>query len=159
MLFLVFQVGADRYAIEAARVIEVIAMVDLRKIAGAPVGTAGEFVYRGAPVPVLDLCSLALGRPSNLRLSTRIILLRHEPQPGTVHPLGLIAEHATELAQKNLGEFTGVGAALAAPDPRGRLQLLQLDRLLTPELRDLLAVYYFTQTLEPEPVGAMPRAR
>lgn len=152
MLFLVFQVGADRYALEAARVIEVLAMVELHKIAGAPVGTAGEFVYRGEPVPVLDLCLLTLGRASNLRLSTRVILLRHEPQPGVLKPLGLIAEHATELAQKNLGEFTSVGDGLIAPDPRGRLRLLQLDKLLTPELRDLLAVYYFTQSLEPDAV-------
>ncbi len=152
MLFLVFQVGADRYALEAARVIEVLAMVELHKIAGAPVGTAGEFVYRGEPVPVLDLCLLTLGRASNLRLSTRVILLRHEPQPGVLKPLGLIAEHATELAQKNLGEFTSVGDGLIAPDPRGRLRLLQLDKLLTPELRDLLAVYYFTQTLETDAV-------
>ncbi|MBI5801882.1 MAG: chemotaxis protein CheW [Verrucomicrobia bacterium] len=152
MLFLVFQVGADRYTLEAARVSEVLAMVELRKIAGAPVGTAGEFDYRGEPVPVLDLCQLTLGRPSNLRLSTRILLLRHEPQPGVQKPLGLIAEHATELARKSLGEFNSVGDALIAPDPRGRLRLLQLDKLLTPELRDLLAVYYFTQTLEADAV-------
>ena len=147
MLFLVFQVGADRYALEAARVIEVLAMVELQKIAGAPVGTAGEFVYRGESVPVLDLCLLTLGRSSNLRLSTRIILLRHDAQGGTQKPLGLIAEHATELVTKGLGEFTSVGDALVAPDPRGRLRLLQLEKLLSPELRDLLAVYYFTQTL------------
>jgi chemotaxis-related protein WspB len=152
VLFLAFQVGADRYALETARVVEVLAMVELRKIAGAPVGTAGEFVYRGKPVPVLDLCTLALGRPSNLRLSTRIILLRHEPQSGVLRTLGLIAEHATELVQKNLGEFTAAGDALVASDPRGRLRLLQLDKLLTPELRDLLAVYYFTQTLEADAV-------
>lgn len=152
MLFLVFQVGADRFALEAARVIEVLAMVELQKIAGAPVGTAGEFVYRGEPVPVLDLCLLTLGRASNHRLSTRIILLRHEPQPGVQKPLGLIAEHATELAQKQLGEFTSAGDGLVAADPRGRLRLLQLDKLLTPELRDLLAVYYFTQTLDADAV-------
>ncbi len=98
MLFLVFQVGADRFALEAARVVEVLAMVELQKIAGAPVGTAGEFVYRGESVPVLDLCLLTLGRPSNLRLSTRVSLLRHEPQPGMIKPLGLIAEHATATA-------------------------------------------------------------
>ena len=44
------------------------------------------------------------------------------------------------------------GPGLVAPDPRGRLRLLQLDKLLTPELRDLLAVYYFTQTLEADAV-------
>ena len=153
MLFLVFQIGADRYALEAARVTEVLAMVELRKIAGAPVGTAGEFTCRGESVPVLDLCQLTLGRASNLRLSTRILMLRHEPQRGVSKPLGLIAEHATELAQKKLGEFHTVGDALIAPDPRGRLRLLQLDKLLTPELRDLLAVYYFTQTLDAEEVS------
>lgn len=156
MLFLVFQVGVDRYALEAARVTEVLAMVELRKIAGAPVGTAGDFTYRGEPVPVLDLCQLTLGRASSLHLSTRILLLHYEPQRGVSKPLGLIAEHATELAQKSLGEFITAGDALVAPDPRGRLRLLQLDKLLTPELRDLLAVYYFTQTLEEE---AMPNAQ
>lgn len=145
MLFLVFQVGADRHAIEAARVVEVLVMVELQKIPGAPVGTAGEFVYRGEPVPVLDLCQLTSGRPSSLRLSTRIILLRHEVQAGVTKSLGLIAEHATEFTHKELGEFSTVGEALVAPDTRGRL------RLLTPELRDLLAVYYFTQTLAAEP--------
>ena len=152
MLFLVFQVGADRHAIEAARVVEVLAMVELRKIPGAPVGTAGEFVYRGESVPVLDLCQLTLGRPSNLRLSTRILLLRHEPQSGVSRPLGLIAEHATELTQKELGEFSTVGDSLVAQDARGRLRLLKLESLLTPELRDLLAVYYFSQSFEAEPV-------
>lgn len=152
MLFLVFQVGADRYALEATQVTEVLAMVELQKIPGAPAGTAGEFSYRGEPVPVLDLCVLALGRPSNLRLSTRILLLRHEPQPGEKRSLGIIAEHATELVQKNLGEFSSAGDALVAPDPRGRLRLLQLDRLLTDELRDLLAVYYLTQPLKPDAV-------
>lgn len=152
MLFLTFQLGADRYALEAARVIEVLAMVELRKIVGAPVGTAGEFDYRGASVPVLDLCQLSLGRASNHRLSTRILLLHHESQPGDRRPLGLIAEHATELVQKQLGEFTSVGDTLAAPDQRGRLRLLQLDKLLTDELRDLLAVFYLTQNLNADAV-------
>lgn len=143
MLFLTFQLGADRYALEAAQVLEVLAMVELGKIVGAPVGTAGEFDYRGASVPVLDLCLLALGRPSNLRLSTRILLLRHQSQPGAMWPLGIIVEHATELVQKQLGDFSLVGDGLVAQDPRGRLRLLQLDRLLTDELRDLIAVYHF----------------
>ncbi len=152
MLFLTFQLGADRYALEAARVIEVLAMVELRKIAGAPVGTAGEFDYRGAAVPVLDLCQLALGRSSNHRLSTRILLLHHESQSGGLRPLGLIAEHATELVAKHLGEFTSAGDTLVAPDQRGRLRLLQLDKLLTDELRDLLAVFYLTQNLNADAV-------
>ncbi len=142
MLFLTFQLGADRYAMEAAQLIEVVAMVELQKIVGAPVGTAGEFDYRGASVLVLDLCQLSLGRASNLRLSTRILLLRHEPQPGVQQTLGLIAEHATELANKNLGDFASAGDALVAPDPRGRLRLLQLEKLLTDELHDLISVYY-----------------
>jgi chemotaxis-related protein WspB len=150
MLFLTFQLGADRYALEAARVLEVLAMVELGKIVGAPVGTAGEFDYHGASVPVLDLCLLALGRPSNLRLSTRILLLKHESQPGSMWPLGLIVEHATELVPKQLGEFTMVGDALVAQDPRGRLRLLQLDKLLTDELRDLLSVYHLAHSQNPD---------
>jgi hypothetical protein len=93
-----------------------------------------------------------LGRPSNLRLSTRILLLQHEPQPGASRPLGIIAEHATELVPKQLGDFTLAGDALVAADPRGRLRLLQLEKLLTDELRDLIAVFHLTQSLNADAV-------
>ena len=64
MLFLLFQLGSDRYAIDALRVVEVLPCVQVKQIPHAPAGIAGVINYRGAPVPVLDLCLLTLRRPA-----------------------------------------------------------------------------------------------
>jgi len=63
MLFLTFQLGAERYALDASRVVEVLPLVELRKIPNAPHGVAGIFNYRGQPVPVADLSDLILHNP------------------------------------------------------------------------------------------------
>ena len=64
MLFLVFQLGPDRYALDAKRVAEVLPLVDIKSIPHAPNGIAGVFNYRGTPVPVIDLAQLTLGQPA-----------------------------------------------------------------------------------------------
>ena len=64
MLFLVFELGKDRYAIEASQVVEVLHQVNFKQIPRAPAGVAGILDYHGAPVPLIDLSELALGRPS-----------------------------------------------------------------------------------------------
>jgi len=63
MLFLVFQLGPDRYAIEAAQVVEVLPLVNSKHIPRAPLGVAGVFDYHGTPVPLIDFTELAQGTP------------------------------------------------------------------------------------------------
>jgi chemotaxis-related protein WspB len=77
MLYLLFQVGSDQYALEAVRVVEVVPLLGLTKIPRAPKGVAGLFNYRGRPVPAVDLCELALNKPAEERLSTRIIIVNY----------------------------------------------------------------------------------
>ena len=77
MLFLVFQIGNDRYAMDTSRIVEVIPFLALKRIPQAPKGVAGLFNYRGQPVPALDLCDLTLGQPAREHLSTRIIIVKH----------------------------------------------------------------------------------
>ena len=77
MLFLVFQLGKDRYAIEAHQVIEVLPLVNVKQIPQAPAGVAGVFDYHGTSVPLIDLAELALGKPSRRWMSTRIILVKY----------------------------------------------------------------------------------
>src|SRR5258705_7379594 len=96
MLFLVFELGKDRYAIEASRVVEVLHQVNLKQVPRAPGGVAGVLDYHGAPVPLIDLSELALGRPSRKWMSTRIILVEYRGTSGETHVLGLLAEQATE---------------------------------------------------------------
>src|SRR5438445_146788 len=81
MLFLLFKLGKERYALSASRVVEVLPLVDLKQLPQAPNGVAGVFNYRGRPVPALDLCALTLGHSSSELLSTRIIIVNYPGPP------------------------------------------------------------------------------
>src|SRR6266850_7265452 len=109
MLFLLFQLGNDRYALEASRVVEVVPLLALKQLPQAPKGVAGIFNYRGQPVPAVDLCTLALGQPARERLSTRIIIVKLPGAGGTELLVGLVAEHATEMLRKEPGDFVDSG--------------------------------------------------
>jgi chemotaxis-related protein WspB len=146
MLFILFQIGRDRYALSARSIIEVLPLMNLKRVPCAPVGVAGVFNYRGAPVPVVDLNEMMLGEPAARRLSTRIILVIYPLD--ALHPraLGLIAEHATNMIQRSLQDFieTGVESDSArylgrvTNDTGGLIQWIEVERLLTPEVRDVL---------------------
>src|SRR5580692_2688337 len=86
VLFLLFQLGHDRYALEASRVLEVLPLLELKKLPGAPRGVAGIFNYRGRPVPAVDLSEMTLGRPASERLSTRIIVVNYPDETGRDQP-------------------------------------------------------------------------
>jgi chemotaxis-related protein WspB len=155
-----FQLGKERYALEASRVVEVAPLLALKRLPQAPKGVAGIFNYRGRPVPALDLSELALGVPSSERLSTRIIVVNYQTANGSSHLLGLIAEHATEMLRKDPKEFVEPGLKIdAAPylgpvliDSRGAIQWLDTQRLLSESTRSLL----FSDSPEPavQPQGS-----
>ena len=146
MLFLLFKLGKDRYALEASRVVEVLPLLALMRLPQSPQGVAGIFNYRGQPVPAVDLCELALGRPSEEHLSTRIIIVRCAGPGGRSRLLGLVAEHASELLQKDAAEFIDPGVTIGgAPylgpvlmDGQGSIQWLHEQRLLSEPVRNLL---------------------
>jgi chemotaxis-related protein WspB len=146
MLFLLFQLGKDRYALEASRVVEVVPLLALKKLPQAPTGVAGIFNYRGRPVPAVDLGALTLGQPASERFSTRIIIVNYPDDGGANHLLGLIAEHATETLRKDVKDFVDPGVKLgAAPylgpivmDGSRAIQWIYEHRLLPESVRELL---------------------
>jgi chemotaxis-related protein WspB len=146
MLFLLFKLGKDRYALEANRVVELLPLLALTRLPQAPKGVAGIFNYRGQPVPAVDLCELTLGHPAEQRLSTRLILVRYPETAGQSRLIGLVAEHATELLRKEPGDFIDPGVSIgAAPylgpvlmDAQGPIQWLHEQRLLSEPVRNLL---------------------
>ena len=146
MLFLLFQLGNDRYALEASRVVEVVPLLALKQLPQAPKGVAGIFNYRGRPVPAVDLGELTIGRPASEHFSTRIIIVRYPDDRGTDHLLGLIAEHATELLRKEPKDFSEAGAKFeTAPylgpvlmDGNRAIQRIYEHRLLPEPVRQLL---------------------
>ena len=146
MLFLLFQLNDDRYALPATQVAEVLPLVELKHIPNAPAWVAGAFSYRGAPVPVIDLSMLALGQPAQRRLSTRTVLV-HYPHSGVPsHLLGLVVEKATETLQCDPDTFAAYGidndkARYLGPvlaDPRGLIQWIKVTDLLPEPVQALL---------------------
>ncbi|HWY77849.1 MAG TPA: chemotaxis protein CheW, partial [Verrucomicrobiae bacterium] len=115
MMFLLFYLGQDRYAIEASRVVEVLPLVELKRIPESPQGVAGLFNFRGQPVPAVDLSQLTLGQPAAECLSTRLIVVNYPDEKGRQHPLGLIAERATELIRRDTAQFIEPGLNLGGP--------------------------------------------
>ena len=139
MLFLVFQVGNHRYAIDAGQIAEVLPLAAVTEIAQAPEEVAGVLVYRGVPVPVVDLSQLLAGRQAERRMSTRLVIVRYPMANDETKLLGLIAEKATETIRRDALEFVDSGVVndraphlgSVAPDPRGMLQRVDIPRLLT----------------------------
>ncbi len=152
MLFLQFQLGKDRYALDSSQVVEVLPLLGIKQIPQAPAGIAGAFNYRGQPVPAVDLSELALGRPARRHMSTRIIIVRYPDGNGTLHLLGLIAEKATETVHRDPADFTDSGVnngeapylGPVAAAPNGLVQWIEVAKLLPASVRDVL----FKQPLE-----------
>src|ERR1700733_11212941 len=152
MLFLVFQLGPDRYAIEAAQVVEVLPLLNSKRIPHAPLGVAGVFDYHGTPVPLIDFTELALGTPSRKWMSTRIILVNYLDKSGKVHLLGFLAEHATETMRRSEEDFADSGVAVAdAPylgpvmtDAAGIIQRIGIQNLLS----DSIGTHLFREPVE-----------
>jgi chemotaxis-related protein WspB len=150
MLFLIFQLGHDRYALDAADVVEVLPLVPVKTLPGAPAWVVGVFSYHGQPVPVIDLPALALGRPAARRLSTRTVLVRY-PLVGAedgARILAIVVERATRTMRRDPADFTASGVATpharylgwVAPDPAGLVQRISVQDLLPDDVKALLFV-------------------
>lgn len=146
-LFLLFRLGADRYAVAADAVVRVLPLQTLKQLPGAPDWVAGVLVHGGAPVPVIDLSHMALGRPSRPLTSTRIVLVKHRHRgQGVAHTLALMLEGVTETGHRNPADFVPCGldnprARYLGPvldEPEGMLQWVDVDALLSDEARALL---------------------
>ncbi|MEJ5058660.1 MULTISPECIES: chemotaxis protein CheW [unclassified Pseudomonas] len=147
VLFLVFRIGSERYALQAIEVAEVLPRVALKPIPRAPDWVAGVFAYRGAVVPVIDLCALTFGTPAQARTSTRLVLVHFRPDESSEGKLlGLILEQATDTLRCNPADFQPYGldnrqAPYLGPvreDEQGLLQWVRVADLLDERVRALL---------------------
>jgi chemotaxis-related protein WspB len=146
MLLIVFRLGDDRCALDAGRVVEVLPLLPIVRVLGAPPEISGGFSYRGRFVPVVDLCLRLLGRPAGHQLSTRLVLVTIGGDNGPCL-LGLVLEKATstvrcdpaELIPPAVGsrDHPWLGALL--PDAAGQVRLIDVDRLIADDIRPFLS--------------------
>jgi chemotaxis-related protein WspB len=153
MVFLLVQLGQDHYALDSRQIVEVLPLVNLKRIPQTPPGVAGAFDYRGSPVPVIDLSELMMGRPSLERWSTRLVLAHYSLPSGEARILGLIAERVTETFRREPGDFVSLGVTVdrapylgpVASDERGLVQWIDIGKLLPEAVREML----FRETIAP----------
>ncbi len=139
MLLLTFQAAGQRYAVDAARVVEVVPRVRTRPLPHAPAHLTGVFEYRGEVVSVVDLGTLLGAAAAPDRLSTRIILVDRGGNAAKRRELlGLVAEHVDDLASADPATFAPLPTTIAdapylggiAEIDSGMVQILLVDKVL-----------------------------
>jgi chemotaxis-related protein WspB len=142
MLFLIFQLGQDRYALDARELLEILPLAQIKRLPHAPTGIAGLLDYHGVLLPVIDLSALTLGRSAAERISTRMVVV----EMANGRRFALIAERANELLQREATDFTEAEVAVdAAPylgpvtrDARGIVQWITPQKLFSPAVYEAL---------------------
>ena len=115
MLLLLFETSDGRYALESQQIVEIIPLLQPKRIPGAPAYVAGIINYRGVPVPVFDLCALTGKAPCRQYYSTRIILVEYPLAVDQKRLIGLIAERATDVVRCSDSDIRSSGVLLEKP--------------------------------------------
>lgn len=147
MLYLLFQAGGQRYALDVSIVVEVIPLVDYEALVVAPAGVAGFFNYHGQPVLLMDLSRLITGRDSRKWMSSRIIVVRRGKDPSRESGvLGLLAEQATgtlrtteQAFQHDLRTDRAAHLGLIAVESGQMIQRIEVDSLMTADITTVLS--------------------
>lgn len=145
-LHLLFSLGKDRYALDVHAISAVLPLQRLKSIPDAPSWVSGLFVFRGEPVPVIDLSQLAFATPAQARASTRLVVVKYLTANAATVQLGLILEQATDT-QRLLDEAFSPNPLQNPATPyldmvqqtaQGMVQRISVEQLLTDEVRALL---------------------
>ena len=146
MLALLLSAGNETYGLDVRDVREVAPCVELKAVPHAPSYVSGLFSYRGSIVPVIDLSHVIGGVPSQLRLSTRIVVVHVDSDERGEQLVGLLAERVTDTISIDQTELQSPGLHVQetpylgqiTSDGETMIQLVRVENLLTPELRELL---------------------
>jgi len=146
MKVLVFHIGADRYGLKLVSINRVLPLLALKQLPLAPPHVAGLMDYHGQPVPVLDLNLLAGVAGGADFYDSRILVVDYPAPDGSSHALGLLARHVrgiqdvplTALADSGVASGAAPFLGQVASDADGMLQLIELEQLLTDQVRTLL---------------------
>ena len=144
MKVLLFHIGRDRYGLPLAGIVRVLPLLELKQLPLTPDYVAGLMDLHGTPVPVIDLSRLAGLPAATAQFDTRIVIVDYRAPGGTTHALGLMATQVRGIADIDPQQLEDSGVATApflgqvASDADGIVQLVELEHLLTPDVRALL---------------------
>ncbi|MCL7489239.1 MAG: chemotaxis protein CheW [Desulfobulbaceae bacterium] len=130
MLLLLFETSEGRYALDSKYIVEIIPLLNTKKIPTAPAFVTGMINYHGVPVPVFDFSAIEGDEASRQFYSTRIILVRY-PLDEEEKLVGLIAERATDVIRCAEADVRSSGILLEKnplfeTDDSGQEEIVQL---------------------------------
>ena len=129
MQLLTFTTGGQQYGIDTRNIVEVLPFISAQELPQQAEEIRGLIRYRGKLLPVIDLCQLILGRPCQLRLGTRTIVVKTIPDKNVDTSLlfaitaedvvGISTTKVNSTACDSSGSFFGpiVDAESNATDP------------------------------------------
>jgi chemotaxis-related protein WspB len=146
MRCLAFHLGTGRYALPLRDLVELLPLLPQRELPHAPAYISGIINYRGQTVPVLDLCQLALDRPCEVLVSTRLVVLRWQSAGRAPKLLALMVERATSEIDLDPSTLEPLPVRIEqapylkdlAASAAGMMQLVDVSRMLSEEVADLL---------------------
>lgn len=106
MLAVVWEVGEERFTIDASQVVEVVPVVALHRAAGLPDWMLGLGDYHGRLIPILDGAKLVDVAPSPLRLGSRVLVIAVEAC-GASRLVGLQVSAVQGVASIDLADAAG----------------------------------------------------
>jgi len=106
MLVLEFNIGDEKYGLKAIEIIEIIPLVELKKIPLSEPLILGLLNYRGSPTLIIDLSQIFEKKYSNKSLSTRIIIINHKTKNNQSHLIGIVAEKITDIINLDESKLT-----------------------------------------------------
>ena len=146
MLYLIFELDKQIYAIDSKEIIEIIPNVNFTIVPNAPEFIKGIFNYRGTSVPVVDLLKMTGGNYTPNKLSTKIMLVNYNPVKTVEKTIGLLteniigSEHISDEAIKksglNIEEVKYVGDVVNRNDMM--IQIIDVNNLLTKEVQKII---------------------
>ena len=146
MLYLIFELSDQLYAIGSNEIVEIIPNVELTTIPKSPDYLKGVFNYRGAMVPVIDMSVMTGGPNTSDKLSTKIMIVNYNPVKNVEKILGLMSENiiGTEFIDDSLITESGVDlddakylGNIAVMDKKS-IQLITTNKLLTKDAEKIL---------------------
>lgn len=146
MLYVQMFLDDYRYILSTSNVVEIVPGVHLTPQPNMPSYLPGLCNYRGASVPVIDLCELFLKRPCDRRLSTRIIFVNTSGAGKKDKIVGFMVERATETMKIEEESFVESGihnknmpfVGPVVADAHGLVTRIMTDEILENIDNDLL---------------------